>query len=131
MHPHEGRFAGDIAFDDGHVILAGGEVAKGVGAKLAVLGGQDRLGHPPHQLFAAPAEFDQVGQSDDGQVFLAGHGEDLIQRGVLVLGVHHPAEDGHGGHAGLMSQIHGRFGESGAPQDAALGRPDGPNHARL
>ena len=71
-----------------------------------------------------------MGQSDDGQVLLAGYGEDLVQQRVLALGVNHPAQHGDGRHAGLMSQIHGRLGESGAPQDAALGRPDGPDHAR-
>src|SRR6266542_1643543 len=88
VDPHQHVvLARDLALDQRQVLLAVEDRLVGEGGEVAPLGGDARLGDPPHQLLAVAAVADQVGDADQLEVVLGGEGLELRQAGHAAVGV--------------------------------------------
>ena len=132
MHPHEQiALVRDVTVDEREVLFVVEHRLKDERLEVTVLGRQGRLGDAAHQLLVVAAVADEIGDGDERQTVALREGFQFGQPGHIgLVGRHDLTEHPRRVLTREAAQVDGRFGVTGAFEDAARSVAQGKDVAR-
>ena len=126
----DGVVAGDIALDQGHVLVLADRAVIGDSLELSVGGWETGLGDALDELVVTHAKRYEVGDGDYLEGVLIGKLGEVRKPGHGAVFVHDFADDAGGVETGEFSEINDGLGLAGADQDAAITSAEGEHVSR-